>query len=133
MINVNKCVFIFSHASSLGDTKKSDEVYSSHFDFGMKEDLSHSRDTIHLFDFNFVLEDDISKLLETFVVNLSYSSVAVLSLVFDFGVGDFFWNYWKLSKETYHILVSQNIHLIWILELKKFFLIGNYRRRLITF
>ena len=56
----------------------------------MKEDLSRSSDAVHSFDFDFVLEDDVSQLLETFEVDLSYSNVAVLSLVFDFGVEEVF-------------------------------------------
>ena len=56
----------------------------------MEKDLSHSSDVVHSFDFDFVLEDDVSQLLETFEVDLLYSSVAVLSLMVDLELKKFF-------------------------------------------
>ena len=158
--------------------------FSSDFDFGMEEVLSYSCDAVHLFDFIFVTNEDISLLWKTFEVNLLHLTVVVLLLMFGLGVEDFFselfeivkWDlsyssvevnsfvleYWveeviftllesvkgdlshfsvtkhsfdldswveevfslKLLKKTYHILVTQDNHLILIVELKKILL--NY-------
>ena len=61
-------------------------VFSSDFDFGVVEVLLHSCDVVHLFDFVFVINEDISLLLETFEVNSLHSTVAIFSLMFDLGV-----------------------------------------------
>ena len=84
-------------------------------------DLSYSSDTVYSFDFDFVLEDDVCELTENFVEDLLHSGYAVHSLDFDFGMKEVFLNYSKLSKKAYYILVSQYIHLISTLELKKIF------------
>mgnify|MGYP005685241487 CR=1 FL=1 len=50
------------------------------------EDLSHSSDAVHLFDFEFVVEEDFFELLESFEGDLSHSIDAVHSFDFTCGV-----------------------------------------------
>ena len=83
--------------------------------------LSHTSDEVHSFDFDYWVEEAFPKLLETFEIDLSYSTDEVHSFDFDFGFEEFFLNYWKQSKDTYHILLMKYIRLISIFELKNSF------------
>ena len=93
--------------------------------------LSHSYDVVHLFDFAFVLNEDISLLLETFEVNWSYSTIAVLSFR---GWRSVFWIIGNCRRRLITFLCRSKFIWFWFLSWRSdFWIIGNYRRRLITF